>query len=418
METYLRKAIAVPIDTLWPDPNNPRLALPDPPGYADPDQLFSDEVRKEIFDDLGEDAYNVDELVGAIVGQGWMPIDNIIVWQHPQDGDRYVVVEGNRRRLALERIRTEQLAKEKRKLERMEGNAATYPKTELEEQAELVQRLETVVADTEHLPVVPIAADSVEELQNKLPRILAVRHITGAKEWGNYAEDLYLLQRYIHLFEDEHPGAGLSWDDLLMRRVASEASLGPTNAKRKIKAANWFGHFRREWEDELPDGEEFQKTDYYLFEQITRRPWVRQKLGVADDAMTVPDETEAALFEWAFKLPRGRTRDDNPNKFFRHENITLWDQMAKYDQDNGTSFALRFDVDNPEDAPTMAELEATYLTHKAQRKPHAVIDDLLQRLSELTAEQLASEGRVFRVQLEQLRDQAEKFLKMIEATEG
>ena len=29
-----------------------------------------------------------------------------------------------------------------------------------------------------------------------------------------------------------------------MRRVASEASLGPTKTKRKIKAANWFGHFR------------------------------------------------------------------------------------------------------------------------------------------------------------------------------
>ena len=83
METYLRKAITVSIDTLWPDPNNPRLALPDPPGYRDPDKLFSDEARTQIFDDLGEDAYTVDDLVGAIVGQGWMPIDNIIVWQHP-----------------------------------------------------------------------------------------------------------------------------------------------------------------------------------------------------------------------------------------------------------------------------------------------------------------------------------------------
>ena len=43
----------------------------------------------------------------------------------------------------------------------------------------------------------------------------------------------------------------------------------------------------------------------------------------------------------------------------------------------------------------MHELEATYLTHKAQRKPHAVIDDLLQRLTELTAEQLEDEGQVF-----------------------
>ena len=118
-----------------------------------------------------------------------------------------------------------------------------------------------------------------------------------------------------------------------------------------------------------------------------------------------------------FKLPRTGDADTNPNKFFRHENITVWDQMARYDQENGTAFAVQFDVTNPESAPRMHELYAAYLTHKAQRKPHAVIDDLLLRLSELTAEQLASEGQVFRVQLAQLRDQADKFLKMIEATE-
>lgn len=418
MEIYLRPPpIHVAIDELWPDPNNPRLALKDPPGYDDPARLFDEEVRNAIFEDLGEDAFTVDDLVGAIVGQGWMPIDNIIVWQHPDVAGRYVVVEGNRRRLALERIRTDRLSKERRKLERMQNKASSYPTNQIEEQAELVRRLESVVADTNDLPVVPIAADSVDELQDKLPRILAVRHITGAKEWGNYAEDLYLLQRYLHLFEDKHPGGSFFWDESLMRQVANEASLGITTAKRKLKAANWFGHFRAEWEDELPDDQEFQKTDYYLFEQISRRPRIRQKLGIGDDTVALPPETEKALFEWAFKLPRGRTRDENPNKFFRHENITLWDQMARYDEEHGTAFALRFDPENPEEAPSMAELEAAYLTHKAQRKPHAVIDDLLRRLAELTAEQLATEGDIFRVQLEQLRDQADRFLKMIDAAE-
>ena len=39
------------------------------------------------------------------------------------------------------------------------------------------------------------------------------------------------------------------------------------------------------------------------------------------------------------------------------------------------------------------------------------------RLSDLTAEQLATEGQIFRVQLERLRDEANTFLKMIEAAE-
>ena len=419
METYLHtdEQLSVPLDDLWPDPNNPRLALEEAPGYDDPAKLFDEPTRQKIFEELGETAYNVDDLVAAIVGQGWMPIDNIIVWQHPDDGERRVVVEGNRRRLALERIRRDLLPKERRKLERMQAKASTYPKNQLESQEQLVERLERIVKSTAKLPVVRIAADSVEELNRKLPRILAVRHITGTKVWGNYAEDLWLLHRYQQLFDDKHGDVGLFWDDEGIRRVADEATLGATKAKRQLKAANWFSHFRAEWEDQLPEDAEFQRGDYYLFEQISRKPWLRQQFGVDDGTMVLSEQAEKALFEWDFKLPRGKTADDNQNKFFRHENITLWDQIAHYDQQNGTSFALQYDVENPEEAPPMRELEAAYLTHKAQRKPHAVIDDLLQRLSDLTAEQLATEGQIFRVQLERLRDEASTFLKMIDAAE-
>lgn len=419
METYLyTDKLEVALDDLWPDPNNPRLGLEEAPGYSDPAKLFDAPTRDKIFVELGEAAYNVDDLVAAIVGQGWMPIDNIIVWEHPDNGKPRVVVEGNRRRLALERIRNDLLPKEKRKLERMQAKASTFPKSQLEAQEQLVQRLERIVKSTEKLPVVRIAADSVEELERKLPRILAVRHISGTKDWGNYAQDLWLLHRYQQLFDDKHPGVEIFWDDAVIGQVADEATLTKMKAKWQLKAANWFSHFRAEWEDQLPEGAEFQKSDYYLFEQISRKPWVRQQLGVEDGSMLLPEQAEKALFEWDFKLPRGKTADENPNKFFRHENITLWDQMNRYDQDNGTSFALRYDVENPEDAPPMNELQAAYLTHKAQRKPHAVIDELLQRLSDLTAEQLATEGQIFRVQLERLRDEATTFLKMIEAAEA
>jgi len=419
VETYLyTDKLEVALDDLWPDPNNPRLGLEEAPGYSDPAKLFDAPTRDKIFVELGEAAYNVDDLVAAIVGQGWMPIDNIIVWEHPDNGKPRVVVEGNRRRLALERIRNDLLPKEKRKLERMQAKASTFPKSQLEAQEQLVQRLERIVKSTEKLPVVRIAADSVEELERKLPRILAVRHISGTKDWGNYAQDLWLLHRYQQLFDDKHPGVEIFWDDAVIGQVADEATLTKMKAKWQLKAANWFSHFRAEWEDQLPEGAEFQKSDYYLFEQISRKPWVRQQLGVEDGSMLLPEQAEKALFEWDFKLPRGKTADENPNKFFRHENITLWDQMNRYDQDNGTSFALRYDVENPEDAPPMNELQAAYLTHKAQRKPHAVIDELLQRLSDLTAEQLATEGQIFRVQLERLRDEATTFLKMIEAAEA
>jgi hypothetical protein len=56
------------------------------------------------------------------------------------------------------------------------------------------------VADADELGVVPFNAATVSELEHKLPRVLAVRHITGAKESGNYTEDLWLLNRYHQVF--------------------------------------------------------------------------------------------------------------------------------------------------------------------------------------------------------------------------
>jgi hypothetical protein len=419
VEKLLKPAIQVPLDSLWPDPNNPRLAQKEAPGYEDPKALYDPAMRTRIFETLGEKAYNVSDLVQTIIDQGWMPIDNVIVWKHPKDGTNWTVVEGNRRRLALHQIRSKELPKEKTKLERMRTKPSAYAKKDFEEQQRLVAALERIAADTANLHVVPIDANTPEELNRKLPRVLAVRHITGAKVWGNYAEDLWLLNRFHQLFEDKYPtGTGFFWDSDILKHIAAEASISQAKAKWQLKSASWFSHFRAEWENELPTGEEFGPTDYYLFEQISKKPWIRQQLRVSEDAAALPEESERALFEWVFKLPRGKNADENPNKFFRHENITLWDQIHRYDesQHGKTSFALRFDVDKPEEAPLMSEVEAEYLSHKAQRKPHAVINDLLQRLAQLTAEQLASEGEAFRSQLEQLRSVSETFLKMIDAT--
>lgn len=420
MENYLKAPMKVPFDDLYPDPNNPRLALDETPGYDDAEALFDETTRSKILTVLGDAAYETDTLALAIIGQGWMPIDNIITWDHPTDDtDRHVVVEGNRRLVTLARIRTIELEKQTKKLARMEKKAASYPAEELKTQRDLVARIMQIKADTDELLVVPVDADSVDQLNSKLPRVLAVRHINGAKDWGNYAQDLWLLARYEHLFADKHgDGVGGFWDTEVINAVAAEASIGTTNTKRQLKAASWFGHFKAEFEDELPNGESFSKTDYYLFELISRKPWIRAQFSLGEDDRSLSAESEKVVFDWIFKLPRGRSADDNPNIFFRHENIKVWDDMHKYDVPNGTDFAARFSVSDPDAAPQMAEVEAEWLSHKAKRKPQAIIDDLLKRLSELTAEKLATEGTALRVQLERLRDQADVFLKMIDSTEA
>jgi hypothetical protein len=420
MEKYLRKSEDVPIGDLFPDPNNPRVALEDAPGYADAPALFDEALRKRILDEIGEEAYGVADLVSTIAGQGWMPIDNILVWRHPDVPGKWVVVEGNRRLISLNRLRSGELEKARKKLARIKAKPTTYPKSELDAAEEQIRRIEQVVADTDVLKVVPVDADTADDLMRKLPRVLAVRHITGAREWGNYAEDIWLLKRFEHLFADTHGrGAELFWDQAIIRRVAQEASLGETTTKRQLRASKWFAHFRAEWADELPEDGAFIKSDYYLFESIAKRPWVRKQLGIGDDDLFISDVGEKALFTWVFEEPdrKAKDADDNPNIFYRHENINLWDQINRYDQKQGTSFAMRFDVENPEDAPTMREVEAEYAMHKASKKPHALLDDLLRRLSEIRGEQFAAEGTFLRGQLERIRDLSEKYIKMIEAME-
>ena len=107
------------------------------------------------------------------------PIDNVIVWKHP-DHDGAIVVEGNTRILSLRIIR-EKLVQETKKLDRM---------TFFDSQQAKINQIKTIIEDTDNLQVVTLNASSGLEVEEKLTRLLAVRHINGAKKWSNYAHSL------------------------------------------------------------------------------------------------------------------------------------------------------------------------------------------------------------------------------------
>jgi len=412
MPNFLREPMTVPIDSLYLDPNNPRLARDDQPGYDDSGRLFDPELQKQLETEI-ERVYAVSDLEQAILGQGWMAIDAMVVWTYPTDPGRHIVVEGNTRTVALRRLR-DRLPKEQAKLARMR-DGKRYSADTVAEQERLITGLKAIVAATDTLRVVPLDADSIEDLEQKLPRVLAVRHITGAKGWGNYAQDLWLLARYEQLWEDNHPDEPkMKWEQALINHVADEASLTPTTAKRQLKSASFFSHFKAHYEERLPEGEVFKPTDYYLFELITRKPWTRKQFGIGEEDLRIPDEGENAIFEWVFKEPRPAKAEDNTNTFYRHENVQLWEQMNNYDTKNGTSFATRFDVADPASAPPMIEVYADYLAHKSRRKPADVLERLLQALDDLNARTIRNEGEFLRRQLERVDDRVNALLRMID----
>jgi hypothetical protein len=115
--SYFRCPIVVPLSSLYLDPNNLRIAPEEPPGYDIPEHAFQPELQKELERSVAR-VYHVELLERAILTQGWMPIDNIVVWRHPSEPDRFIVVEGNTRTVALRRLH-ERLVGEQAELRRL-----------------------------------------------------------------------------------------------------------------------------------------------------------------------------------------------------------------------------------------------------------------------------------------------------------
>lgn len=413
METYLRSAIEVPFDSLYLDPNNPRLAPDDPPGYEDAEALFDKDLQV-FLEKRVEKEFGVDELLQAIEGQGWMPIDAIVVWEHPDGSQRNVVLEGNRRTVSLRRVR-ERLPKEMTKLDRMKSGKLRVAPREIQAQEKRVEKLTRLVADTDRLTVLPLEAADREELETKLPRVLAVRHLSGMKPWHSYAADLWLLQRFEQLFAEMFPGKELTWDQTVISRVADEASLSAIAAKRQLMTQSAYSHFKARFDEMLPGDEEFASSDYYLFENIMRKPWLREQFGVGMNDLYLPEDREQVLFDWVFKLERPRKASENENIFYRHENVRDWEKIKRYDDKHGTAFAKRLDPEDPASAARFREIEAEYMAHLARTKPADVLESLLQQLGSLSEETIENEGAFIAEQLRRLEKRIQTLVRIVDA---
>lgn len=399
---------------LFLDPNNPRIA-PDHNGrYQDPDAIFKDEVQKNLTQRI-YDAYQAGELEEAIVAQGWIPLDPIVVWEYPDRPGHFIVVEGNTRTSVLRNIRDPRLDRERKKLERFTKGGKT-PAEDIRHQQHLVDRLEAIIADTNQLVVYPVMADTIEELERKLPIVLGVRHITHARPWSPYATNLYITSLYERLFRDRHgEDETLRLESDLVVRIGEMVSLKETKTRRNIQAASAFGRFKSNYEDQLPEGEEFTDRDHYFFELILQNKYTQDQFGFTKDSLYLPDESEKALFEWAFSKPR-KSEDKNQNVFYKAENIRLWNEMAKYDSENATAFAAQFDVTAPEKATkSMRIVEAEYLHHKAQQTPLNTLQSLLEALRNLKGETLVTQTEFLQPTLQEIAEWAEHYLRMMKA---
>lgn len=403
----------VPFDRIYLDPNNPRIAPETPPGYEDPDALFNAPLQLQLVETVNK-VYDVPNLEDSIFAHGWVPIDAIIVWEHPARPGHYVVVEGNTRIVALRQLRNTRLEQERAKLAKAQKNPTRF-KEEIAQAQDAVTRLETIQRATDQLRVYPVASRSAQELRDSLPRLLGVRHITHARQWEPYATNLYILSLYERAFREKYgEDARLELKTDLVKEVGQKVSLKELKTRRNIQAASAFTHFKRDFEGRLPEGEELTGKDHYFFEQILTSAYPRDQFAFHNDSLRLSPESEDVLYQWAFSKPRAdNNEEENPNIFYKAESIGLWGKMATYDGKHGTQFSKQLDVNFPEQARPIRVVEAEFLHHKAQRTPIDALSSLISALGDLKVDTLISQQEHLSPMLDEIALLVERYRKMI-----
>src|SRR6185436_20040991 len=79
MSIDLKPPIKVSLDRLYLDPNNPRLAAAERPGYDKPARLFDEKLQERLEARLRETYKGVRALSRSIVSMGWVPVDPMLV---------------------------------------------------------------------------------------------------------------------------------------------------------------------------------------------------------------------------------------------------------------------------------------------------------------------------------------------------
>jgi hypothetical protein len=377
MSTLLRTPIAVALDQLYLDPNNPRLAREERPGYANPAAFFGEEAQLALEGQLRH-RYRLAGLVRAILGMGWLPVDAILVWEPPQMPGRYLVIEGNTRVVALRTI-CRGLERETARLLRARalGDGA-----QMEDAADRVARHERVVRACEAIEVRPVEARSPAELAETTPPLLGVRHLAHAQEWSAWAVNLYLLSLYRQIWAAEHGRAPLRLEEAILARVAANAALSASKARRAIQTATAFLHFRDRFFGQGAGAESLTDDHQAFFARLLEPGHARVRFRIGDDDLALATDMEEVLRRWAFSQPRIlRSADD----------IRLWNRLARYDVKHHTGFAARLDPEQPERARPMAETELDYLAHRGAQSPVEALRGLVERLRHLDLATLRSQ---------------------------
>jgi hypothetical protein len=190
--------ITVPLQKLLLDPNNPRILR----DHDIPEDQFADPgIQAQALDRMREGDFKLAQLRDSVIENGWQPVDMIFVKRLP--GDHFVVLEGNRRVVALRMIEAKHLTPELKR-------------------------------SIDPLPVLEVVGSGdANEWRAQITYLLGVRHHGSLKTWAPFARAHNMYERYLRV--GEMSDATFKWNDKVAEHVADTLSVSFDDVKQALK---------------------------------------------------------------------------------------------------------------------------------------------------------------------------------------
>jgi len=249
----LEKA-TVSLDDLLLDPNNPRFADISDEGLNIPIFRFSEaEIQQHAYEKMMNPKFDVTALANSIETVGFLPVDNIVCRR--LENGKFLVIEGNRRTTALKYIV---------KQYKLGQNLMTN---------EMINQISTVDV---------LIVDNLEDDENSIGKIIqGIRNVSGVKEWDAYQKAQFI---------SEMIGKGKEPET-----ISKMIGMSIRDINRYYKTYSAMAQFKADEEY----GSKWKNSYFSHFDEILRRPALRNYLGWDEDSYRFNNQSEYRRFyDW------------------------------------------------------------------------------------------------------------------------
>lgn len=268
------------IDRLILDPNNYRfIDRPDYKHVADMDLADARVQQRTLNFILGKNQENVKDLISSFTTNGFLDIDQI---QVKPVGDKYLVLEGNRRTSTLK-----------------------YLYEEFKKGNDVGKLTE---ADFKSVNLVEITnEDPVQHLIT-----MGLHHISGKKRWSAVNESQLisdLIDKY-HLSEDD---------------VCEKLGISKYTLRRNVRTLSLIEQYKQS-----DFGDQFKANMYSIFEKIIGTPPVRSWIGWDNDTYKAFNEDKVErLFSWISTTEEVEVNGERKDTIIKEPIITQYRQIGE-----------------------------------------------------------------------------------------